>query len=648
MKISISTGSFYFLSFDRTLKIFKKAGFKNIEVLGYWKDGDWEVGQNVMGLSLKELKQKVLKAGLEISTFHDPSGVIYSDSDDVVLSTTSSLINKKDFPWIITHLPYRSANNDNWWKHYRDKAANQYKNLSINNNLCLENMAPIENYKISITNSDELYKFCDEVGAFINLDMIHVLQNGQDLRQVILSLNDKIKNVHISGYSTDGRVHFEKSEIDILGYLKYLDFNVLNAITIETSFDHKIDNDDVYIEQCKVLRKQLEGAIKSKKNSKIPFSLPTFVGKELSYIRDSIEKGKISGDGFYTQKCKEWFRKNYKSEYTVITTSCTHALELAASICEISCDDEVIVPSFTFTATANAYVNAGAKIKFIDIKPNDMNINEDLIEKAITNKTKAIVVVHYAGFSCNMDKIIALARKYNLFVIEDAAQAILCEYKGRKLGTIGDVGCFSFHATKNITMGEGGAVIVNNRKLISKAIYMSDNGIDRRNFLIGKEERYHWVGKGASYKASDINSAYLFAQLEVAQNIINKRIKMWKLYLSLLEELELREFIQLPKESVDTKHNGHIFFIKNKNEQINRQLKNYLNTKAIVSTYHYTPLHSTLPGNKYGEMIGRDVYTSKESGRLLRLPIYHEIKKSDILRVVKAIYDFYGVDFNVA
>lgn len=305
------------------------------------------------------------------------------------------------------------------------------------------------------------------------------------------------------------------------------------------------------------------------------------------------------------------------------------------------------MPSFTFTATANAFINVGAKIKFIDIKPGDMNIDECLIENAITERTKAIVVVHYSGVACDMDKIMQIAKKYNLYVIEDAAQAILCEYKGKKLGTIGDIGCFSFHATKNITMGEGGAFILNNEKLKDKTICMSDNGIDRRDFLLGKEERYCWKDRGASYMSSDLNAAYLYAQLEEAKSIIQKRVQDWNLYNTLLMPLQNKHLLELPVLPPNIKHNGHIFFIKCKDFQITRQLQAYLKAHNIISTYHYTPLHITVPGKKYGTMVGEDKFTSLESKKLLRLPLFFEIKKRDIRRVVNEIYNYFGEKLDV-
>ena len=647
MKISISTGCFYFLPLERVLNIFQKSGFEHVEIVGYWKDREWEVGQNIKGLSRQKIVAEIKKAGLSISAFHDPSGAVYTKNDSISLPQTKKIVKNKDIPYIIMHLPHSLKTNIGWWQEYQSELAEQYRALNIYQKICIENMAPIDGYDLSITDIEELYKFCDLLGCFVNLDMVHLIESKQNLKKSIMLLNDKIKNVHISGYKEGKRVHFQDSEIDVLGYIKYLDFKNVEMITIETCFDPAINNDKIYIKQCKILRKQLQNAINQIKLTKLPFSKPTLIGNELLYVQKTMSDGHISGNGTYTKKCQNWFVKNYSSKHTILTTSCTHALELAANICGIGKDDEVIMPSYTFTATANAFVNVGANLRFVDIKPEDMNINEHLIEEAITSKTKAIVIVHYAGIACNMEKIKQIAKKYNLYVIEDAAQAILCEYENHKLGTIGDVGCFSFHATKNITMGEGGALLVNNENLIEKAICMSDNGIDRRAFLAGKIDHYQWMDKGASYMASDLNAAFLFAQLEKANHIIGKRIQDWKTYQSLLIPLENKQLIELPKFSEKCKHNGHIFFIKCKEPQITKQLQKFLKIHNIEATSHYVPLHITEPGKKYGKMVGEDRYTTIESLKLLRLPLFYSIKSTDIYRVVQDIYDFFEVQFHV-
>lgn len=646
MEISISTGCFYFLPLDRVLSIIERSGFQSVEILGYWKDHDWEVGQNVKGITSRGIIKRVKNKNLQISSFHDPGGAIYKENDAVSLLQTQSFLKNDEVTSVIMHLPYSLKSNAGWWKKYQKQLIEKYRLLNSQSKLSFENMAPIDGYDISITDIQELNKFCNLINCFVNLDIIHLIESKQNVKESIMFLGDKIRSIHISGYRDGKRVHFTESEIDVLEYIKYFNLKTLSTITIETYFDPSIDNDAVYIKQCKALKKQIESTMQKINRKEIPFSKPTIIGKELSYIQKSIDFGRISGNGFFTKKCQDWFVKKYNSKYVTITTSCTHALELASNICGIGIGDEVIMPAFTFTATANAFVNSGAKIRFVDIKSQDMNIDENLIENAITSKTKAIVVVHYAGVSCNMDQVMRIAKKYNLYVIEDAAQAILCKYKNYMVGSIGDLGCFSFHATKNITMGEGGALLINNEKLIEKAICMGDNGIDRRDFLAGKVDRYQWGSKGASYHASDLNAAFLFAQLEKANYILDKRIRDWKMYELLLKPLHNKHLIRLPQIEKDCKHNGHIFYIKCNTPEITKRLKIFLKNYNIDATYHYTPLHTTAPGKKYGKMIGPDKNTTIESMKLLRLPLFYSIKKSEILRVVHTIYDFYGVKFN--
>ena len=644
MKISISSGCFYFLPFEKTLDIFKASGFQYIEILGYWKDKEWEVGQNLKGLSYRQIKEITQKKGLKISAFHDPSGAIYNLDDLAVTRQSLNFTNSQERNMLVVHPPYSNTLNGNWWKTYETKLIEQYKILQKNYDICLENLCSFDDYKISLLNLKALKDFCENTNTFINLDFSHLIKSGLSLKESILRLNPLVKNVHISGVRKNKKVFFDKSEIPVLDFIKFLNLKKVENITIETAFEKGL-TEKQYIEQCKNLRIQLEKAISNDKKNIIPFSKPTYLGTEFDYMQDAVRSGKISGNGKYTQKCKDWFKTHYHPKLSIITTSCTHALELAAKVCNISDGDEVIAPSFTFTATANAFVNSGAKIKFVDIKPNDMNIDETLIEKAITDKTKAIVVVHYAGVSCDMDKIVDIAKKYKLYLIEDAAQAILSEYNGQKVGTFGDIACFSFHATKNITMGEGGAFLLNNEKLIDRSICISDNGIDRRDFLIGKVERYEWMDKGSSYMASDLNAAFLFSQLEKSKKIIDKRMKIWSYYYNSLLPLHHKNLITLTAVSKNIKHNAHIFFIKTRDKETTINLLTYLQNHNIFSTFHYTPLHSTIPGKKYGEMVGKDEYTTRESYRLLRLPLYFSIKKSEAKRVVEAIYSFYGEEF---
>lgn len=378
----------------------------------------------------------------------------------------------------------------------------------------------------------------------------------------------------------------------------------------------------------------------------VKFSIPTYLGNEKRFIKKCIKNKKISGDGYFSKKCCEWFENNYKTKKALLTTSCTHALELSAKICDIGPGDEVIVPDFTYCATANAFINSGARVKFIDVKKESMNIDYRLIESAISSKTKAIVIVHYAGVSCDMDAIMKIAKKYKLYLIEDAAQAIGSTYKGKYLGTIGDLGCFSFHDTKNLTMGEGGALLINNDKLIKKAIVISDNGNDREDYLKGLVDKYSWDMVGASYLASDLNAAYLYPQLLSIDKILKKRLKCWNLYNNLLAPLEELGCIELNKINSDCCHNGHIFYLKTKDKTIAKKLSEYLKNVGIKTAFHYTALHTTKVGKKYGSYISNENVSTTDSERLLRLPLYYGLKKRDIHYIVKNIYEFYGVRLN--
>lgn len=375
----------------------------------------------------------------------------------------------------------------------------------------------------------------------------------------------------------------------------------------------------------------------------IPFNIPPYVGKELEYIREAMEKNhKICGDGPFTKKCNEWMEKRFNVEKVLLTTSCTHATEMAAILADIKEGDEVIAPSFTFVSTVNPFVLRGARIVFIDINPKTMNMDENLIEDAITEKTKAILPVHYAGVACNMDKIMEIAKKHNLIVIEDAAQGVMSEYKGKHLGTIGDYGCFSFHETKNYSMGEGGALLINNKKNIEKAEIIREKGTNRSRFFRGQVDKYTWVDKGSSYLPSELNAAYLYAQLENADMIYNDRMNGWKLYKELLQELEDKKLIELQYIPKDCKHNAHMFYIKCKDLDERTKLIDFLKENNINAVFHYIPLHSAEAGLKFGRFNGEDKYTTKESERLLRLPLYYGLKKEDIRFIVLKIKEFYG------
>lgn len=374
----------------------------------------------------------------------------------------------------------------------------------------------------------------------------------------------------------------------------------------------------------------------------ILFNVPPFVGKEHLYIKQAIEDNqKLCGDGPFTKMCNSWFEEKFNTPKSLLTTSCTHALEMAAILAEIKPGDEVISPSYTFVSTVNAFVLRGAKIVFADIRPDTMNINEDLIEEAITKKTKAIVPVHYAGVSCEMDKIMEIAKRNNLYVIEDAAQGVMSTYKGKSLGTIGDFGCYSFHETKNYTMGEGGAILIQNKDKVERAEIIREKGTNRSKFFRGQVDKYSWVDIGSSYLPSEINAAYLYAQLEEAKLINNDRISSWNIYYNGLKELEEKGVIELPTIPENCEHNAHMFYIKCKNLDERTELINYLKQNDILAVFHYIPLHSSEAGLKYGRFHGLDKYTTVESERLLRLPMYYGIKSEEVLYVVDKVLRFY-------
>lgn len=374
----------------------------------------------------------------------------------------------------------------------------------------------------------------------------------------------------------------------------------------------------------------------------IPFNIPPYVGKELEYVKEAMEKNhKICGDGPFTKKCSEWMENKFNVKKVLLTTSCTHATEMTAILTDIKEGDEVIAPSFTFVSTVNPFVLRGAKIVFIDINPKTMNMDENLIEAAITEKTKAILPVHYAGVACNMDKIMEIAKKHNLIVIEDAAQGVMSEYKGKPLGTIGEYGCFSFHETKNYSMGEGGALLINNKENIEKAEIIREKGTNRSRFFRGQVDKYTWVDKGSSYLPSELNAAYLYAQLENADLIYNDRMNTWNKYKELLQELADKNLIELQYIPEDCKHNAHMFYIKCKDLDERTNLINFLKENDINAVFHYIPLHSAEAGLKFGRFHGEDKYTTKESERLLRLPLYYGLKEKDVEFISSKIKEFY-------
>lgn len=375
---------------------------------------------------------------------------------------------------------------------------------------------------------------------------------------------------------------------------------------------------------------------------KINFNVPPFTGKEMEYMKQAVDNQKICGDGIFTKKCNEWLENKTGTTKCLLTTSCTHATELAALLSEIKEGDEVIMPSYTFVSTADAFVLRGATVVFVDIRPETMNIDERLIEAAITEKTKAIVPVHYAGVSCEMDTIMELAKKYNLVVIEDAAQGIMSTYKGKALGTFGEFGCFSFHETKNYTMGEGGALLIQHEKDIEDAEIIREKGTNRSKFFRGQIDKYTWVNYGSSYLPSDMNAAYLYAQLELADEINDNRLRSWNQYYKGLTPLMEQGVIELPFIPEHCVHNAHMFFIKTKDIEERSKLIEHLKSNGIYAVFHYIPLHSAPAGKKFGRFSGEDRYTTKESERLLRLPLYYGLKEEQVAFIIEKVNEFYG------
>lgn len=376
-------------------------------------------------------------------------------------------------------------------------------------------------------------------------------------------------------------------------------------------------------------------------NYVVPFNNPAITGNENIYIADVLQGGKLSGDGLYTRKCHDWLVTHLNCYKALLTTSCTHALEMAAILANIQVDDEIILPSYTFVSTANAFVLRGAKIVFVDIRKDTMNIDELLIEEAITPKTKAIVVVHYAGISCEMDTINQIAGKYNLIVIEDAAQGVMSMYKNKHLGTIGDIGCYSFHDTKNLNCGEGGAIIIKDSDTNGRAEIIREKGTNRTRFLMGQIDKYTWVDIGSSYLPSELNAAMLFAQLEMAQEITRNRIQSWNYYYELLTRLEQLGIIELPFVPAECEHNAHMFYIKVSDIEERSRLMSFLKRNGISAAFHYIPLHKSDAGKRFGKFHGADNNTTIESERLLRLPLYYNMQKNDIDMVVNKVQEFY-------
>lgn len=376
---------------------------------------------------------------------------------------------------------------------------------------------------------------------------------------------------------------------------------------------------------------------------KIDFNRPAYIGTETEYIREAIEKNRmICGDGPFTKQCSAWMKEHFHTRQILLTTSCTHALEMAAYLADIQPGDEVIMPSYTFVSTADAFVLRGAVCVFVDIDPKTMNIDVDKIEDAITEKTRAIVPVHYAGVACDMDRILELANKYSLKVIEDAAQGVNAYYKGQALGTIGDFGCYSFHETKNYSMGEGGAILFQDEKYLEKAEILREKGTNRSKFFRGQIDKYTWVDYGSSYLPSDLNAAYLWAQLEQAEKINKKRLDIWNLYHEGLADLEMEGKLERPYIPGYAAHNAHMYYIKVSDLKVRTELIQYLRAHDISSVFHYVPLHSAAAGIRFGRFHGEDIYTTRESERIMRLPMYYSLEAEDARKVIDEIHCFFA------
>ena len=373
----------------------------------------------------------------------------------------------------------------------------------------------------------------------------------------------------------------------------------------------------------------------------IPFNIPPYLGTETEYIREAIHNHKICGDGPFTKQCHHWLEEKTGTAKALLTTSCTHALEMAALLLDVKPGDEVILPSFTFCSTADAFVLRGAKLVFVDIRPDTMNIDETKIEEAITDKTVAIVPVHYAGVACEMDTIMDIAKRHNLKVVEDAAQAVMSSYKGQALGAIGDYGCYSFHETKNYSMGEGGALLIKDPAMTEKAEILREKGTNRSVFLRGQIDKYTWVDHGSSYLPSDMNAAYLWAQLLEADKINNDRLASWQTYYDAFEQLEQEGFVERPVIPEGCVHNAHMFYLKAKDLEERTALIDYFKKNDILAVFHYIPLHSAPAGVKFGRFHGEDVYTTAESDRLLRLPMYYGLKKNELNKIIDTVIKFY-------
>lgn len=376
----------------------------------------------------------------------------------------------------------------------------------------------------------------------------------------------------------------------------------------------------------------------------IPFNKACVTGKEIGYIQDSISSGQISGDGKYTKLCQDWFNNVQGLEHNLLTTSCSMSLDMSAMLLNIKEGDEVIMPSFTFVSTANAFVSRGARVKFIDIRPDTMNLDENKIEEAITKNTKAIVPVHYAGVSCEMDKINELASHYKLSVVEDAAQGMMSTYKGKLLGNLGDIGCYSFHGTKNYTSGgEGGLIIIKSKEMYEEAEIIREKGTNRKQFFRGAIDKYTWVNQGSSYLPSDLSAAYLFAQLEQADEINKARLLIWGKYFNALEGVEKVGKVVLPSIPKECVHNAHMFYMKLNSDVDAKKYIEFMKAQNIITPFHYVPLHTSPAGLKFGSFVGEDLSTTIESSKLVRLPIYYNMHSEEVDKVIEVTHSFFKI-----
>jgi len=375
----------------------------------------------------------------------------------------------------------------------------------------------------------------------------------------------------------------------------------------------------------------------------IPFNLPPVVGSEINYIQQAINNENLSGDGPFTKKCHLWFEKNFKTAKALLTPSCTAALEMAAILVDIRPGDEVIMPSYTFVSTANAFVLRGALVVFVDVDPITMNLDISAVKAAITQKTKAIAPVHYAGVSCDMDALMQLAKEHNIWVIEDAAQGVMSTYKGRALGTLGHIGCFSFHETKNYTAGgEGGAILINDKSLISRAEIIREKGTNRSQFIRGQLDKYTWQDVGSSFLPSELQAAYLLAQLENADKINQRRLAIWQQYQQAFSGLAAQNLVELPTIPDYCAHNAHMFYLKLKDITQRADFIRHLKQQDVLSVFHYIPLHSSPAGSKFGRMNGMDNFTTTESERLVRLPLYYQMSDEQVKTVIEASKSFFA------